>query len=220
MTAKLAALISIFLAGSFVGIPASATDYQLFSLPLSYRFGATSATGSLTTDFRGTLTDEAAIETFLNSASYSAVLYAGSEAVTHLDNSNARWDLTFSLGSGLTALLDVRDTGIFLSFTTPTDPTGVNLLLRSFDGLSVLQYRQDNNVRDTTVVDFGFNALYGAGYSLPYGSMITLSVAPVPEPEILSSLALGLFLIGRATRKRRRATGQERKLAAGTLARR
>jgi len=203
MSAKTAALLSIVLAGSLLAGPASASAYDLLDYPLSFQGAAVAATAKLTTDFRGTLTDEGAIEALLNSATYAADLYGSAGTLTHLDNSNSRWDLSFS-GVGATALLDVRDTGMLLSFATVQEFSGALLLLRSLDGLSVLQYRQENNVSDSNLVFFTFNAVHGAIDILPYGSTFLMPAAPIPEPEVLTTLALGLFFMRWATRKRRR----------------
>jgi hypothetical protein len=202
MRARFASLLALALAGSLTAAPALAETFDLLSYPFTFHGGAMATTGTLTTGFHGVLGDEASIEAFLNGATYSADLYGTGGLLTHLDNSNSHWDLMLS-GTGASASLDVGVGGMLLSFSTPQEFSGARIVLRSLDGLSVLQYAQDNNNSNSNFVDFSYNAVYGAHYALAYGSTIALPIAAIPEPEVLGSLALGLVLMRWTMRKRR-----------------
>lgn len=203
MNRKHSLLTAIALATQ-LGLPsANAATYDLVNFPFAYNGDATAITATLTTNHLGTLSDPAAIETFLNATQYSATLFGTNGALRVLDNSNSQWELYFSYGSTPAVTLDVSDTAISLSFSTMAEYTGAALLLRSSDNLSILQYRQENNVSDYNFVGFQFNAVNDAGSPLPYGSTFIMSAIPVDEPTVPAMMAMGLLLVGGLARTRR-----------------
>lgn len=181
-----AAALSFVMAAS-----ASATTYNLTGFPFGY-FGATGASGQLTTNATGTFVGAAAVEGVFNGSSYSADLYNGASVLAHLDNSNSSWNVSLSAYGNPSVRLTVDPSRMVLSFDTSVDFSGAALIARSSNYSTVLQYRQEHNIFDSTFADFSFNAMNSARSNLVFGQSFIFSAAPVPEPSEVALLSVGL----------------------------
>ncbi len=184
---------------------AGATTYDASSYPFSYR-GVTGASIQVTSSVVGTFNTSAEILQFLNGTSFSAVLTNASGALVTLDNSNATWSLSYT-GTGTSAVLDADGGRLKLGLFTPDEYSGVALMLKSADGRSVFQMRQENNVTDYAFVNFSYDAMFTASAVQSYSDAFGLwATAAAPVPEVSSSLlfAVSLPLVGLVGRRRRR----------------
>ncbi|MDD2740590.1 MAG: hypothetical protein PHR94_16805 [Methylomonas lenta] len=180
----------------FCGSATAQVTYDLTAFPFIYN-DVSLATANLTTNSIGTFNNPKNIEDIFNNSTYEATLFGPSNTITHIDNSNSKWELQFSLFSDPSATLTIDPLKISLTFSTPSENSGGALLLRSTNNLSVLQYRQENNVSNYNFAGFEFNAVYDAYSPLLYGTTFVMPAIPasVPVPAAIWLMGFGLFCL-------------------------
>ena len=153
---------------------------------------ATEVNATLQTSTTGIFTTEAAIENFLNLATYSVVLKNGPTTILTLNNANSAWDMVFE-GTGATATLTATPSKITLDFSTPNEISSAALVLGVPPG--VAQYRQGNNVTDFNFVNIDDGAESTADATVPYDAPFIFPAisVPVSSAPALSLSALGLL---------------------------
>lgn len=186
--------IKSFVMGMLIwsGSASANTSYNFadFTLSSSNTFSAI-----VTTNINGSFSDALEIQNILNSSRYTAALFSHTELVSHMDNSNAMWEL--SLTEADRVMLTIDSSQMKLSFFTGDSEIGSGaLLLRSSDMRSVLQFRQENNVTDYNFVDYTFDAVVTANTYLPYHTPFAFPVVTaIPEPVSAWLVLAGLNLI-------------------------
>jgi len=193
-------IAAVTLAGA--ACAAGATTYDASSYQFTYMGGVTGASVQVTSSVTGTFDTSAEILDFLNGTSFIALLKNNSGTLVTLDNSNAIWSLSFS-GTGASAILDADGGRLKLGLFTPQEYSGAALMLRSLDGRSVFQMRQENNVTDYAFVQFGSNAMLTASAAQHYNEAFALWAAPVPEAPSALLFAVSLPLLGVLVRRKR-----------------
>jgi hypothetical protein len=183
---------------------AGATTYDASSYPFSY-MGVTGASVTITTSATGTFTTSATIAQFLNGTSFNAVLTNANGVLVALDNSNSTWSLDLA-GAGASASFNVDAGRMSLSLLTPQEFSGAVLVLKSADGRSVFQMRQENNITDYAFVNFTRDAMFGANANQNYNQAFGFLATTAPVPELPSGMLLigSLPFIAAAARRRLR----------------
>lgn len=185
---------------------ARAATYDLAGYPFTYN-EASLFSGHITTNAVGTFTDPTAIEAIFTTSTFNATLFGSSSVLTSIDNSNSTWALEFDLyNSNPSVTLTIDESMMSLTFYTPAESSYGVLIARSNNGLSQLQYRQENNITDYNSVHFGFNAMHMAAQYPTYGTTFLFPVIAVPEPSSYLLFAFGLLVLAYAQRRHLRQT--------------
>lgn len=189
---------------SALSLAANATTFNGANYSFSF-MGTNAVDVAITTNQVGSFSDGASIAQFFNNASFEATLHSESGVLTSLNNSNSTWSVSFSEFGNPSAALQATSSGLTLMLNASQEFTSARLLLRSNDGLSVLQYAQDNNISDNAYVNFSFNAMFMANAKQTLGQSFTFGAvaAPVPEPtpQILLGIGLAVLAIQASRRK-------------------
>jgi hypothetical protein len=181
-------LIVVLLACS--GSVSATTSYNMANFTFS---GANTFAAKVTTNAIGSFSDPLEIENILNSSTYAATLFSGSDLISHMDNTNAIWDLMLTEADSVTLTIDSSQ--MALSFLTAELGSGA-LLLKTADMRSILQFRQENNISDYNFVDYAFDAVVSANSDLTYQApFVFAAVTAVPEPSSALLVITGLGLV-------------------------
>jgi hypothetical protein len=201
--AKMKSIFATLLVTTAFTPVAEANLYNLADFNLTFN-GASYLVATLETSQAGIFNTETAIEDFLNSSTYSAILSNGINQILDLNNSNSVWDLVFSFEPNdqtTFASLVADSNAITLTFDTPMEVTEARLFLRN-SSFGYISYFQANNVTDYSFFDAQLDPTTNAFSSVNYGSSFVMpAITPVAEPSnvvlFLSGLAALSFFAHR-----------------------